>query len=581
MTLSPDRPAFPTASRRRVLPRFFWLPFLLGLLVFLRGVAVADGAPSREDGISEINAAIREKGARWVAGETSVSRLSTEQRRRMLSPMPPLPARSGLYRHTLAASAASEPPDRYDLRNVDGHSFVTPVRDQGPWGTCSAFGLAASLESRVLQVMNRPDIDLDLSEQTLVSCYVAGRCLGNTCYMIDFIRDEGLPPESCGPYTGSDDPFKDGSCPGICPDWKNKAYRSTGWHVVDPWSVDALKRGLYEYGAMSADIFVFDDFFSYTSGVYSHVTGEMLGSHAVAIVGYDDEDRYFICKNSWGGSWGEAGFFRIAYSEVEGACALGPGTYAIDGVMVPGAALAVSRTTLDFGTLLLPAEVSRSLPVTVGNVGSVVLANVSLRADDPHFSVSRAVISSLGLEDSVSITVTYTATGNTAGGRDNGILSIVSGDCVRRIALTGAAAGDPSPGTSPPGSGSDNGSGGGCFIATASFGSGCTWQVSALKELRDRRLATCRLGRLLVARYYALSPPVARVIAGRPVLKLAVRLFITPVAFALVHPLPASGLPALCLAVFLLAKSGRRAFRRRGPPDAEVHGPGGITGTRR
>ena len=36
-----------------------------------------------------------------------------------------------------------------------------------------------------------------------------------------------------------------------------------------------------------------------------------IGGHAVAVVGYDDTEGYWICKNSWGKSWGENGFFRI------------------------------------------------------------------------------------------------------------------------------------------------------------------------------------------------------------------------------------------------------------------------------
>ena len=52
---------------------------------------------------------------------------------------------------------------------------------------------------------------------------------------------------------------------------------------------------------------VYNDFYSYTSGVYSHVTGSYLGGHAILIVGYDDVGKYFIAKNSWGTSWGRGG----------------------------------------------------------------------------------------------------------------------------------------------------------------------------------------------------------------------------------------------------------------------------------
>jgi C1A family cysteine protease len=63
---------------------------------------------------------------------------------------------------------------------------------------------------------------------------------------------------------------------------------------------------------------VYTDFFSYDSGVYSYVSGEYEGGHAILIVGWNDSDSAFIVKNSWGTGWGESGFFKIAYSELTG-----------------------------------------------------------------------------------------------------------------------------------------------------------------------------------------------------------------------------------------------------------------------
>ena len=43
-------------------------------------------------------------------------------------------------------------------------------------------------------------------------------------------------------------------------------------------------------------------------------TESVLGGHAVLCVGYDDATQRFFVMNSWGTSWGQAGFFTIPYA---------------------------------------------------------------------------------------------------------------------------------------------------------------------------------------------------------------------------------------------------------------------------
>lgn len=41
---------------------------------------------------------------------------------------------------------------------------------------------------------------------------------------------------------------------------------------------------------------------------------QVIGGHAVLAVGYDDGDRVFICRNSWGPGWGDGGYFYMPYA---------------------------------------------------------------------------------------------------------------------------------------------------------------------------------------------------------------------------------------------------------------------------
>jgi M6 family metalloprotease-like protein len=71
---------------------------------------------------------------------------------------------------------------------------------------------------------------------------------------------------------------------------------------------------------------------------------------------------------------------------------------------------------------------------------------------------------------------------------------------------------------------------GGCFIATAAYGSDMAPEVDTLRRFRDGVLLTNPVGRALVAFYYKASPPVADFIAPRPLLRAAARFALAPAA---------------------------------------------------
>lgn len=70
---------------------------------------------------------------------------------------------------------------------------------------------------------------------------------------------------------------------------------------------------------MESAMTVYADFMSYKSGIYKHTWGGMQGGHAIRIIGWGHDAasgiNYWICANSWGDSWGEQGYFRIAFGE--------------------------------------------------------------------------------------------------------------------------------------------------------------------------------------------------------------------------------------------------------------------------
>jgi len=251
--------------------------------------------------LEKIRAAIEAKRAEWIAAETSVSVLSPTKRLKLLGAVPPVV--TGQERLLASAAPVETLLPSLDWRNHGGN-FVTPIRDQGGCGSCWAFAATAGLESSTLIANNTPNVTLDLSEQVLLACSNAGISCAQGGYVnhaADFVRDVGLPLESCDPYNAGTTKSL-GACSSACPNWQSSADRIKSWQYVTTNSptVDAIKSALNDYGPLPTMMAVYTDFYSYQSGVYSYAWGSLQGSHAILIVGYDDSGQYFIVKNSWG-----------------------------------------------------------------------------------------------------------------------------------------------------------------------------------------------------------------------------------------------------------------------------------------
>jgi hypothetical protein len=88
------------------------------------------------------------------------------------------------------------------------------------------------------------------------------------------------------------------------------------------------------------------------------------------------------------------------------------------------------------------------------------------------------------------------------------------------------------------GGGEEDGKKGGCFIATAAYGSRIHPYVSNLRDFRDRYLIQKKLGRKIVDQYYKYSPFIADIIAKNKALKIVVRISLFPMivfSYSMIH----------------------------------------------
>ena len=290
---------------------------------------------AEEAELGGIRKAIGGKRARWTAQETSISRLPMEQKRKRFGLIKPTAVESESVEDLLAVFAPislAAPSGSFDWRS-NGLNYVTPIKDQGACGSCWAFATTAALESQV--AIATGGVNKDLAEQTLVSCSGAGSCNGGYINRAsDYISasGSGLPQEDCFNYTAANT-----SCGFICSEWQKNTDGIVAWHWVTYTAptVSILKDALFTYGPLVTTMDVYSDFYYYRQGIYSYTSGTYQGGHAVLLVGYDDSAQCFLVKNSWGKGWGEAGYFRISYNELNTLTHFGFYTIAYEGYYQP------------------------------------------------------------------------------------------------------------------------------------------------------------------------------------------------------------------------------------------------------
>jgi C1A family cysteine protease len=202
-----------------------------------------------------------------------------------------------------------------DWRNKN---IVGPVKNQGKCGSCWSFSTAGPIEEHYAIKYGK---EVVLAEQQLVDCswaYGNNGCNGGLfANGYAYVLDYGLELNASYPYVANDT---------LCTYDPTKVVVKITGTIAATRSAAGLKEALMN-GPASISLHVGDSFRAYTSGIYNDATCETAVNHAVQSVGWGSDQasglNYFIVRNSWGPTWGENGYIRIAETNTDlGICGM-------------------------------------------------------------------------------------------------------------------------------------------------------------------------------------------------------------------------------------------------------------------
>ena len=252
-------------------------------------------------------------------------------------------------------SSSSSLPSSFDLRNVNGQNYVTPIRDQANAGTCWAFASIAALESFLLKNEGKSyefSTKYDFSENNLknvmsnlgkqgIYTRLPNDGGNDNIALAYFIRWSGPILEEYDKY----DLIGRNPVNNIPLEFFNSEKHVQGVKYIHARTGDAdndeIKKAIMDYGGVATSMWWIGNYEIKDNYYYNGLAnergsdGKLLNfGHAVCIIGWDDNysaknfynsklniqpkgDGAFIVKNSWGNDEGKDGYYHVSYYDTQ------------------------------------------------------------------------------------------------------------------------------------------------------------------------------------------------------------------------------------------------------------------------
>ena len=230
-------------------------------------------------------------------------------------------------------------PESFDPRvEYPNCESIKEIRDQANCGSCWAFGAVEAMSDRICIKSGQTDQTRVSAENLLACCSSCGFgcdggypqyawrywkntgiCTGGLYQDTKYCQPYFLPPcdhHVDGSHGACPETVETPDCKRNCDDGNKETYSTQMTFGESAYSVSGesnIMQELYENGPVEASFTVYEDFVTYKSGVYQHITGSALGGHAIKMIGWGVEDgvKYWLCVNSWNDEWGDKGLFKI------------------------------------------------------------------------------------------------------------------------------------------------------------------------------------------------------------------------------------------------------------------------------
>jgi len=204
-------------------------------------------------------------------------------------------------------------PVRVDLR-----AGCSPIEDQGALGSCTGNAIAGIVEymdRRAGKMIDVSRLFIYYEERVLINTvnYDSGAYIRDG---IKVVNKKGACLESVWPYMISRYRTKPSTAA------YNDALRRKANAYQKCANFTAVKQALAQGFPVVVGFDVYESFETQAvanTGVmpYPQAGEQLLGGHAVALVGYNDTTQRFIARNSWGTGWGDRGYFYMPYQVIQ------------------------------------------------------------------------------------------------------------------------------------------------------------------------------------------------------------------------------------------------------------------------